>query len=54
MIHYFAQDEIAASVEAVLGRPGERRAGADVPPYAVQRAQASHAAEAMAGSPAAY
>jgi pimeloyl-ACP methyl ester carboxylesterase len=53
MIHYFAGDEIAASVEAVLGRAGARD-GSDASSRPQAHVEASHGAEPAVTSPAAY
>ena len=53
MIHYFAQDEIATGVEAVLD---QRRArdGSDASHRPGRHVEASHGAEPAVSSPAAY
>jgi pimeloyl-ACP methyl ester carboxylesterase len=54
MIHYFAQDEIAASVEAVLARTERRTDEAMHPLSDHARSMRSHASDAVVSSAAAY
>ena len=54
MIHYFAQDEIAASVEAVLARSERRTDEAMHPLSDHARSMRSHASDAVVSSAAAY
>jgi pimeloyl-ACP methyl ester carboxylesterase len=55
MIHYFAQDEIVESVEAMLGRGDEPRTGEPLRPRIHASASpARHASEAAVSSAAAY